>query len=215
VPSYLARKRCLGVIGGALLLVLALPVLVVAAIAVTLTSPGPIIFRQRRIGWHGREFVIYKLRSMYVSSTDSEEIGLRTRACITPVGRILRSLRIDELPQLVNVLKGDMSLVGPRPRPLEQDRWLAAQLIGYNLRQAVRPGMTGLAQVRNINATLHETRRTLKDDQEYIRRMSLWLDVRILFFQTPWALLRGMFSADNSLETPKLAGERSAPGAPM
>jgi lipopolysaccharide/colanic/teichoic acid biosynthesis glycosyltransferase len=215
VPHYRALKRCLGMIGAVVLAVFALPVLLAAAVAVTLTSPGPILFRQRRIGKNGKVFVILKLRSMYVCpppSSESDE-DLRDDIWVTPVGRIIRSLRIDELPQLFNVLRGDMSLVGPRPLPELMDHRLATQLIGYNLRRSVRPGITGLAQVRRLNATEQEASYILEDDLEYIQRINLWLDVWILLVLTPWALLRGVVSPAPPPEVIEPAPEQPAPEA--
>lgn len=174
--------------------VLALPVLVVSAIAIRLTSRGPIIFRQTRIGQSGHRFTIYKLRSM----RRREEGGQ-----VTAVGRLIRATRIDELPQLINVLKGDMALVGPRPRPLLQDHQFAIKLIGYNLRREVRPGTTGLAQVRRLNATDEEAQQVLDDDREYMHRMGLRLDLWILFVLTPWAILSGLFEADRQQPAPE------------
>jgi putative colanic acid biosynthesis UDP-glucose lipid carrier transferase len=187
-------------------LALALPVLLLAAMAIRLTSRGPVIFRQTRVGLGGQCFTIYKLRSMY----GAEEGGQ-----VTAVGRIIRTLRIDELPQLINVLKGDMALVGPRPRPLSQDHQFAIKLIGYNLRREVRPGITGLAQVRRLNATDEEGRQLLDDDREYIHRMSLWLDLWILGVLTPWAILRSLCQTDRPpLEDEIVEVVESAEGQP-
>lgn len=164
----------------AALLVPALPIVLAAALAVRLGSPGPALFRQRRVGRDGHEFVIYKLRTM---QDDAERTTGPVLACagddrVTPVGRFLRATRIDELPQLLNVLNGTMSLVGPRPERPEFADALSREIPGYRERWRVKPGLTGLAQVRGEYHTSPAGK--LRHDLAYVRDRSLALDLRIL-----------------------------------
>lgn len=161
--------------------VVVVPVGVVCAVAVALTSRGPVLFRQQRVGRNGVTFEVMKFRTM----VDGDNPLMPDDDLVTPVGRILRRLSLDELPQLVNVVRGDMSVVGPRPT-------LAYQVARYDDRQrqrlCVRPGLTGLAQVRGRN-TLSWAQR-IDFDLEYVARRSLWMDLRVLA-STPVALLSG------------------------
>ncbi|HBY58441.1 MAG TPA: hypothetical protein DEH78_01380 [Solibacterales bacterium] len=173
-------------------LILVTPLLLAAALAVKLSSRGPVLFRQTRVGKNGRHFTVYKFRSMYV---DAEA---RTGAVwaqkddprVTPLGRWLRRLRIDELPQLVNVLKGDMALVGPRPERPEFVELLAARIPFYNQRHCVRPGITGWAQINyKYGNTLEDTVTKLEYDLYYIKNLSLALDLYIMFHTVKIMLL--------------------------
>ena len=194
-------KRAIDVVGSITLLVLASPLMLITALAVKLTSPGPIIFRQMRIGRDGKPFAFYKFRSMRCDNDDTihreyvknliqgrhDQINegdadqpvykLRSDSRITAVGRIIRRTSIDELPQLFNVLKGEMSLVGPRPPlPYEIENYLS-----WHMRrlQEVRPGITGLWQVEGRSKTTFDE--MVRLDLRYIRNWSLWLDIKILF----------------------------------
>jgi sugar transferase (PEP-CTERM system associated) len=175
-------KRLFDVAMSALLLTLALPVILAAAIAIFFESPGPVIFRQERVGRGGRTFVLLKLRSM---RADAESDGKPRWASekderITPVGRFIRKLRIDELPQLWNVLKGEMSLIGPRPeRPIFVEE-LARQIPFYAVRHTVNPGITGWAQVRcEYGASVEDAKRKLQFDLYYVKNHSLVLDLLV------------------------------------
>ncbi|MEO1551401.1 MAG: sugar transferase [Pseudomonadota bacterium] len=170
-------------------LVLALPVAVVVwlcSVAIRLDSPGPVFFRQTRVGRGGAPFEILKLRSMVQDA--AQKGGFATQAGdarITRVGRVLRKTSLDELPQLWNVLRGEMSLVGPRPDvPAQRDLYTDAE---FALRHSVRPGITGLAQASGRSSLTVEARRAL--DLEYARTASLSLDLRIL-----WRTLTRLFS---------------------
>lgn len=176
-------------LGALLLLVAIAPLIAIIALAVRLDSPGPVFFRQPRFGAGRRIVVVTKFRTMRSEGTD---IGGRRQATrnddrVTGVGRFLRKTCLDELPQLWDVLRGRMSLVGPRPHPLhlEVDGQPIENLIpNYHLRHAVRPGITGLAQIRGNRgpvADLAMGRERVRYDVEYIEGHSLWLDVRILF----------------------------------
>ena len=203
--------RAFNVIVATLMLIVAAPIMLLAAIAIRLTSNGPIFYMQERVGldrrWNrtrainerrredlgGAPFTIYKFRSMRV---DAEVNGQAVWAKqnddrVTPIGKILRASRIDELPQLLNVLRGDMNIVGPRPeRPSILIR-LREQIAEYPVRQRVKPGITGLAQVSNpYDQTLDDVRRKVKYDLEYMRRQSLLEDIRIMCKTVPVMLLR-------------------------
>jgi lipopolysaccharide/colanic/teichoic acid biosynthesis glycosyltransferase len=166
----------------ATILVLAAPIMLVAMVLVRLGSRGPVIYTQRRMGKGGRPFTIYKIRSMYV---DSELGGVQWSRPgdrrVTPVGRILRATHIDELPQLFNILRGEMSLIGPRPERPEIVAQLEKVLPDYRRRLAVLPGLTGLAQVLQPPDTdVSQVRTKLFFDQYYIENRSPSLDLRIL-----------------------------------
>ncbi len=178
----LFAKRLLDLVVATVGLVLALPFMLLVALAVRLDSPGPIFFRQERVGRRGREFTVWKFRSM---RTDAEDGGARwavegdTR--VTRVGRLIRKTRLDELPQLWNVLVGDMSLVGPRPERRMFVDQLKEQCEWYEQRLVVRPGLTGWAQVKAPYAsTFEESIEKLKFDLFYIKNLSLFLDISIL-----------------------------------
>lgn len=162
------------------LIVLFLPLLLVA-ILVKVTSPGPIFFKQTRLGKDGREFQIYKFRSMCVGA---EQMGTgvysgKGDARVTKIGKILRATSIDELPQLINILKGEMSFIGPRP-PLTYHPWPLSEYTPEQLRMfAVRPGITGWAQVNGRKDV--EWNRRIQLNIWYVDHMSLWLDLKILF----------------------------------
>jgi putative colanic acid biosynthesis UDP-glucose lipid carrier transferase len=172
------------VVAGLLVLILAIPMLIVA-IAIKLTSRGPVLFRQRRYGLDGREILVWKFRTMTVCE-DGARVTQATKADsrITPLGATLRRTSVDELPQLFNVLGGSMSLVGPRPHAAAHNEQYRKMIQGYMLRHKVKPGITGLAQVRGWRGetdTLEKMQRRVECDHEYIREWSLWLDVKILF----------------------------------
>ena len=165
-------------------LVILLPVMVLTAIAIKLDGPGPVIFRQRRKGFNGKEFVMLKFRTMSVQE-DGATVSQATRndPRVTPVGRLLRSASIDELPQLVNVLSGDMSLIGPRPHALVHDDQFQKIVSDYAFRHHVKPGLTGWAQCngsRGATPSVAEIALRIKLDLWYINNWSLLLDFQIL-----------------------------------
>jgi lipopolysaccharide/colanic/teichoic acid biosynthesis glycosyltransferase len=216
--TRLWAKRAMDMILASFLLALTLPVLLLAMLAIVLTSPGPAVFRQRRVGYRRQEFVIYKLRTMSAGSAHAPESEPKAEAPenaveeagfppprqpspgpasqrvfekirvgdgrVTPVGRILRKLSIDELPQLLNVLRGDMSLVGPRPLLMSDMRHFPS---GRPMRRFdMKPGLTGLWQVSGRSLLSDEER--IRLDVEYVERWSPWLDLRIIL-QTPMVVL--------------------------
>ena len=190
----LALKRGLDVILASGLLVALAPLLATVAILIRLETSGPLIFRQRRKGFNGREFTIFKFRTMDVLE-DGRVIpqARRNDPRVTRVGRILRATSIDELPQLVNVLRGHMSLVGPRPHAAAHDDGYTKLIAKYAFRQHVKPGLTGWAQVngfRGETSHLELMERRVDCDLWYIKNWSLWLDLRILVL-TGFELVRG------------------------
>ncbi|MBI3462710.1 MAG: sugar transferase [Planctomycetes bacterium] len=182
-PWYARTKLVLESVLALLLLVLSGPLTLILAAVVKLTSAGPAFYSQRRIGKNGRRYRIYKLRTMAhnCESSSGPEWSAGNDPRVTPVGRFLRRTHLDELPQLWNVLRGDMSLVGPRPERPEFVSKLQKEIPDYRGRQTVRPGITGLAQVYlPPDRDTDDVRRKLKYDLQYLRRFSFWLDVRLL-----------------------------------
>lgn len=166
------------------LLVFAIPMTLIALL-IKLTSPGPVLFRQRRYGLDGREIHVWKFRSMTVCEDGDQVTQARENdSRVTPLGAILRRTSLDEIPQLFNVLSGSMSLVGPRPHATAHNEHYRTMIQGYMLRHKVRPGITGLAQVngcRGETDTLDKMQRRVEFDHRYIREWSIWLDLQILF----------------------------------
>jgi exopolysaccharide biosynthesis polyprenyl glycosylphosphotransferase len=186
-------KRLLDVVLAGLLLVLAFPVLALVSLAVALESRGPVLFCQKRTGLNGKTFPIFKFRSMHVM----EDGAAVKQACkgdvrITRVGRVIRKLSLDELPQLINVLAGDMSLVGPRPHAVAHDIEYGAAISNYAVRQRVKPGITGWAQVngaRGATPTIQVMQDRVNLDAWYVEHAGLSLDLTILA-RTPLEVLR-------------------------
>jgi Undecaprenyl-phosphate glucose phosphotransferase len=190
-------KGALDRVLAAIAIILLSPLMIGAAIAVTLESKGPVIFKQRRYGFNNELIEIYKFRSMYTDRTDHNASKLVTRddPRVTKVGRIIRKTSIDELPQLFNVLKGQLSLVGPRPHATgaKAAEALYEQVVdGYFARHKVKPGITGWAQIngwRGETDTKEKLEQRVKHDLEYIDKWSLWFDLYIIL-KTPFALLK-------------------------
>ncbi len=185
-PRYLAIKRCLDVVLCLLLLPIVLPLMLAIALAIYLESPGTVVFYQLRTGQHGHRFFMVKFRTMVANAEELKtayahlnilpppDFKIPNDPRITRVGKFLRKTSLDELPQLINVLRGEMSLVGPRPTSFAANRYD----LWHTVRLDVLPGMTGLWQVRGRNATTFDER--LRLDIEYIRTMSLWFDLKLL-----------------------------------
>ena len=183
-PERLAKRACdIGL--ASIALVLLAPLMILTALAIKLDSAGAVIFRQRRTGFNGRIFFIYKFRTMSVME-DGPEI-VQTRRIdprVTKVGRVLRQSSIDELPQLFNVLRGDMSLVGPRPHALAHDGQYGAMISTYAYRHHVKPGITGWAQVngqRGETRRIEDMEKRIELDLWYVNNWSLLLDLRIIW----------------------------------
>lgn len=209
IPREDGICRALNVIVAAIGLLLALPLMVVIAILIKLTSPGPIFFTQPRVGldsrrtwpaetnhrrkidYGGRIFRIYKFRTMTVATDTRQVWATPDDPRVTPIGRILRRYRLDELPQLINVLRGEMNVVGPRPEQPEIFMELRDRIDKYAWRQRVRPGITGWAQVNlDYDRSVDDVARKLDYDLEYLERRSWREDLRIMLRTFPVILLR-------------------------
>ena len=188
-----AAKRVFDVVSSAMLLVLAAPLMLLTAIAIKLDSRGPVIYRQERVGLAGQTFMCLKFRSM---GTDAEKDGVavwatKNDARVTRVGAFIRKTRIDELPQLFSVLKGEMSMVGPRPERPSFVKQLREQIPFYDLRHTVKPGVTGWAQVRySYGASVEDARRKHQFDLYYVKNNSLFLDLLVLIETVTVVLFR-------------------------
>ena len=186
--ARLAAKRAFDIIGSLLILLFLLPLLLFVALLIKISNPGPALFRQTRLGKDGKEFTIFKFRSMYLSACCEDGIAQTVRCDprIMPIGAFIRRTSIDELPQLLNVLLGDMSLVGPRPHvkgQLAEGRCYEEILPYYNYRLAMRPGLTGWAQAngyRGPTDNMHRARMRIEHDVAYIQNFSLLLDLKII-----------------------------------
>src|SRR5947209_7736633 len=204
-------RRLLNVAVAAMGLILALPLMLVIAALIKLTSRGPVLFKQTRIGLDrralsraggntrrqidcgGASFTMYKFRTMYLDRHDHARQAWAKPEDdrVTPVGRVLRRFRLDELPQLINVLKGEMNVVGPRPEQPAIFVYLREQIEGYQRRQRVRPGITGWAQVnQGYDTSIDDVRRKVRYDLEYIHGQSTLEDLRIMLRTVPVMLFR-------------------------
>ena len=188
-----AAKRVLDVTVSALLILLLSPLLALVGLAILLDSRGPLVFAQRRTGLNGKTFAILKFRSMHVLEDGADvKQAVRGDTRITRVGRVIRKLSLDELPQLFNVLAGDMSLVGPRPHAIAHDEYYGAAIPNYAVRQQVKPGITGWAQIhgaRGATPTLDSMQARVDLDSWYVAHTSVTLDLMILA-RTPFEVLR-------------------------
>jgi putative colanic acid biosynthesis UDP-glucose lipid carrier transferase len=188
-----AVKRGLDILIASAALVVISPVMLLTALAVKVTSPGPVIFKQRRFGLDGKEILVYKFRSMRVTEDGEKKYvqAVRGDSRLTPIGAMIRKTSIDELPQLLNVIQGRMSLVGPRPHVLAVNEHYRHLIDGYMLRHKVRPGITGWAQVHGYRGgdDLESMRMRVAYDIDYLRRWSVWLDILIIW-RTAMVVLR-------------------------
>lgn len=185
-------QRLMSIVVSFIALVLCLPIIPFLILGVRLSSPGPIFYRQTRVGRSGRHFSVIKFRTM---RQDAEAQGAvwaaKNDPRVTPLGRFMRKTRLDEIPQLWNVLRGEMAFVGPRPERPEFVEWLTREIPYYDLRHIVRPGITGWAQVRyQYGASLEETKQKLEYDLYYIKHLSLGLDLLIMFETVKTIILR-------------------------
>ncbi len=190
-------KRFLDIVISLFALIILSPILIITAISVKLESEGPVIFKQKRLGLLGKEFEIYKFRSMCVGAEKkgSGQYSFKDDPRVTKVGKIIRATSIDELPQLVNIIKGDMSIIGFRPpltyHPMPIEEYTEDQKVMFNL----RPGVTGWAQVHGRKCVLWEDR--IDMGVWYANNLSFWLDIKILFL----TIYKVITNADNENET--------------
>jgi sugar transferase (PEP-CTERM system associated) len=185
-------RRLVSIVVSAIGLAICLPIIPFIILAVRLSSPGPIFFHQTRVGLRGRHFSVIKFRTM---RQDAEAAGAvwatKNDPRVTPLGRFMRKTRLDEIPQLWNVLRGEMGFVGPRPERPEFVQWLSSEIPFYELRHIIRPGITGWAQVRyQYGASLEETKRKLEYDLYYVKHLSVGLDLLIMFETIKTIILR-------------------------
>ena len=181
-PVNAMLKRAVDIFGAAFALLVFSPIMLLTVILIKLTAPGPLIYKQERVGLHNRSFHMYKFRSMVVQAPSEEKMKWTTKhdSRVTPVGRFIRKTSIDEMPQFLNVLRGDMSLVGPRPeRPLFVDKF-KEEIPRYMIKHQVRPGITGWAQVNGLRGDTSITKR-IEHDLYYIENWTLGFDIKILF----------------------------------
>ncbi len=193
VTSFI--KRLFDIVVGSMILLIILIPLVLIAVSIKLNSSGPVLFKQRRYGLNGKEIIVWKFRSMTVCE-DGATINQATKndPRVTKLGSFLRKTSLDELPQFINVLQGQMSIVGPRPHAVAHNEWYRSQIQGYMLRHKVKPGITGLAQIsgyRGETDTLDKMEGRIRYDLLYIQNWSLWLDVKIILL----TIYKGFMSA--------------------
>ena len=175
-------KRLTDIIGSIICIIIFSPIMLTSAVLVKMTSKGPLIFKQERVGLHNKPFQMYKFRTMYVQTEEEEKKGWTQKndPRVTSVGRFLRKTSLDEFPQLFNVLKGDMSLVGPRPERPQYVEKFREEIPRYMIKHQVRPGMTGWAQVNGYRGDT-SIRKRIEHDLYYIENWTLGLDIKILF----------------------------------
>ncbi len=175
-------KRTVDILGSLFFIILFSPVMIVTAIAVKISSPGPVLFKQKRVGFHNKEFNMYKFRSMAVQDPKEEKKGwtIKNDPRVTAVGKFIRKTSIDELPQFFNVLFGTMSIVGPRPERKQFVEEFMEEIPRYNVKHQVRPGITGWAQVNGLRGDTSISER-IKYDIYYIENWNIWFDIKIMF----------------------------------
>lgn len=181
---YRPAKRYLDSAIALVALILLSPLMLATAAAIRLDSAGPALFRQTRMGFRGKTFTVFKFRSMRIQATGDDarraDMTLSGDDRITRIGRLIRKTRIDELPQIINVLRGEMSWIGPRPETLRLSEWYETEIPFYRIRHTVRPGITGWAQVRQGHVTsVDDVREKLQYDLFYVKHFSVWFDVLI------------------------------------
>lgn len=186
-----AIKRVIDFLFALIAIVLLIPVWVILSLWIWLSSPGGVFFKQKRTGYKGKTFDMLKFRSMYVNDSADELQATDSDPRVTAVGKVLRKTSLDELPQLWNILVGDMSLIGPRPHMLQHTEYYSALIPDYMRRHQMRPGLTGYAQVQGFRGPtprLEDMENRVKADLEYVDHYSLWLDMKI-FILTLWRII--------------------------
>jgi len=189
------RKRAMDIVLSSTALLIAWPLMLLIAVAIKCTSPGPVLFKQRRYGLHGEEILVYKFRTMTVCEDGAVVVQAMPRdRRVTGIGSVLRRTSLDELPQLFNVLHGKMSFVGPRPHAVAHNELYRKLISGYMIRHKVRPGMTGWAQVHGLRGetrAIEQMRQRVEFDLDYLRNWSLMLDLKILLKTVGIVFLHG------------------------
>lgn len=200
--SYLVVKRIMDILMASVVILLIFPWLFpVIMLLIRIGSRGPVFFRQKRVGFLGRTFWCYKFRTMHVNDAADTRQAVRNDPRVTRVGRFLRNTGVDELPQFVNVLLGHMSIVGPRPHMLKDSRDFAEVITNYRFRNLVRPGITGMSQVRGCRGpatTFASIFRRYRWDAYYVRNVSFMLDLRIMV-ETGLLMLTSLFNRDKPI----------------
>ena len=190
-PTAALSKALLDRTVALIAIILLSPVLLATALAVKMSSPGPVLFKQKRHGWNGKIIKVWKFRSMRMHDDQEVKQASREDPRITRVGQFIRRTSIDELPQLFNALQGRMSLVGPRPHAVAHNDYYTGKIDAYMARHRIKPGITGLAQIsgyRGETETIDKMEKRVELDLAYINNWSLWLDIKILI-KTPFTLL--------------------------
>ncbi|MBQ1881557.1 MAG: exopolysaccharide biosynthesis polyprenyl glycosylphosphotransferase, partial [Lachnospiraceae bacterium] len=174
-------KRAMDIVGSLILIVIFSPIMLIALIATRLSSPGPVIYKQERVGLHNKSFMMYKFRTMEMQkeSEEKKKWTVKDDPRVTKVGRVLRRTSMDELPQLFNILKGDMSIVGPRPERPQFVEQFKEEIPRYMVKHQVRPGLTGWAQINGLRGDTSINER-IKHDIYYIEHWSVLFDIRIM-----------------------------------
>jgi exopolysaccharide biosynthesis polyprenyl glycosylphosphotransferase len=192
-------KRCIDLVMALFFIIVTLPLCLLIALLIKITSHGPIFIRQKRIGKNDSIFTLFKFRSMIATDPDGQSEGGqvqwtkndRTDSRITPLGRILRKTHLDEIPQLINILQGTISFVGPRPERPEFTKMLSEQIAYYDLRHSVKPGLTGWAQINyRYGSSIEDTKEKLKFDFYYIKNRNIFLDILIIIKTAAMVLMR-------------------------
>ena len=188
-------KRLFDIVSSSLVLVVAAPLILIIAILIKIESKGPVLYKQLRNGENMNAFLMYKFRSMKLHD---ESVYIQTKendTRITLIGKFLRKTSLDELPQLINIIRGEMSVVGPRPHALAIDKKFAPIIENYQKRYNVKPGLTGLAQIKGYRGgdDLKEMKMRTKYDLEYVDRNNFLIDIKIIFLTLPSLLNKGIY----------------------
>jgi len=181
VKSHSPAKRIIDVVVSIIALILTSPIMLIIALCILIEDGRPIIFKQRRVGKDGKPFTVYKFRTMKNSQTSQAKYATHEQDRILKIGRIIRPYRLDELPQFFNVLKGDMSVVGPRPEWIDLAREYSQKIPFYNFRHIVKPGITGWAQIKyKYSSSVEEAKEKLSYDLYYVKNRTIFLDLKIM-----------------------------------
>jgi putative colanic acid biosynthesis UDP-glucose lipid carrier transferase len=209
--NFLFVKRGIDIVSALLVILLIFPlVFPVIIVFIRMGSKGPSFFKQKRVGFLGRTFWCYKFRTMYVNDSADTRQAIKDDPRVTRIGRVLRSTGLDELPQFVNVLLGHMSIVGPRPHMLKDSQEFSNVVANYKFRHLVKPGITGMSQVRGWRgpaSTFQSIFRRYQWDAYYVRNINFALDLKIVV-ETSWLILRSLFLKDESLPEERGVEER-------